>query len=242
MHRRTYLAASVLSLTGLAGCTADFPAPLGDDDPEGDVGDDPEATVRAFVNALDSGDRARANELIHTDSPRDEVTEDSIARGESVTFTVRSTELVGQADDRAAVRAELTLSDGSESRSYALVFELRTEVGRWRIWDQRPPSADDETDTRRRPPQVTWGFTDRPDSDAVTITHQGGDRIENPALISALVDGTTVGTLHDVIGNPVSAGDSGTVGVPPDTADTLLLVWESEDDTAVLAQHEYDVR
>jgi hypothetical protein len=132
MRRRTYLTATTLSLTALAGCSG----LLGGGN---DVGDDPEATTVAFIEALDDGDRERANELLHPETPGQEVTEEVASQSADQDISIDSTEVLTSEDDVAEVRVELTVSDasGGQSESFALVYELRTDGGDWRIWTER---------------------------------------------------------------------------------------------------------
>ncbi|WP_256297889.1 hypothetical protein [Haloarchaeobius salinus] len=137
MRRRTYLTASTLSLTALAGCTG----LLGGGD---GAGDDPEATTVAFIEALDAGNHERANELLHPETPGQEVTEGSTSESAEVDISIDDTEVLTSDDDVAEVRVDLTVTgpDGERSDSYSLVYELRTDGGDWRIWAER--SADQQ--------------------------------------------------------------------------------------------------
>jgi hypothetical protein len=70
------------------------------------------------------------------------VTEEAASRNAERDISVDSTEVLTSDDDVAEVRIELTVSDpdGGQSESYALVYELRTDGGDWRVWAER--SAD----------------------------------------------------------------------------------------------------
>jgi len=131
MRRRQYLSvtASTVAVAGLAGCSGI----LGGGD---GAGDDPESTVEAFIQALSDGDRERANELIHSESPEGEIEEGEMDQTEDFEFNVEETELLSEDGDTAEVRVEYTIesSDSEESMSQEQVYELRTENGNWRIW------------------------------------------------------------------------------------------------------------
>ncbi len=131
MRRRQYLSvtASTLAVAGLAGCSGILGG-------GGGAGDDPESTVEAFIEALGDGDRERANELIHSDSPDGEIEEGEMEEMEDFTFNVEETELLSEDGDTAEVRVEYTIesSESEESMTQEQEYELRTENGNWRIW------------------------------------------------------------------------------------------------------------
>ncbi|WP_257299796.1 hypothetical protein [Haloarchaeobius sp. FL176] len=137
MRRRAYLTASTLSLTALAGCSG----LLGGGN---DAGDDPEATAVAFIEALNDGDRERANELLHPETPGQEVTEEGASQNAEVDINIDDTEVLTSDDDVAEVRVDLTISgpDSEQSESHSIVYELRTHDSNWRIWSQG--SADEQ--------------------------------------------------------------------------------------------------
>lgn len=230
MRRRTVLTASTLALTGLAGCSS-F---LGDDS---ETGDDPEQTLRTFLTAAIEGDRDRARDLVHPDGPMMEEVENSEQENtqQDLDITIEETEVRTQDEGTAMVVAEYTLSDQQgNSQTDRVEYELRTHDGDWRIWDAGVPGGS--------PPNVSFDYTDQPAQDAVVITHGGGDTIQHPERITVTVDGSSRGTLAEIIGSPIAAGDSGTVSVPTDTTGTLRLQWRGGDRSYVLGRHEYDVQ
>jgi len=240
MRRRQYLAASTLAVAGLAGCSG----VLGDG---GGAGDGPEATVEAFLEAIDEGDRERANELIHSDSPQGEIEEGDLDESDDFELTVDETELESDDDDTAAVSVEYAVEPtaSDDSQSVETTYELRTEDGNWRIWDEASSDDDSGDSGGAQAPTVSWEFRDLPEEDAVRFTHSSGDTIDRPGGIAVRGgDGTEYGTLAEIIGGErITAGDSGTVDVPGDSSGRLQLVWTGPDgdDSQIIAEHEYDV-
>lgn len=231
MRRRTYLTASTLSLTALAGCTGIL---SGDGS---DVGDDPEQTLRTFLTAAIEGDRDRARDLVHPDGPMMAETEDSEQENtqQDLDISIEETEVRRQDESTAMVVVEYTLSDQQgNSQTDRVEYELRTHDGNWRVWDAGSPGG--------TPPNAGFDFTDQPDQNAVVITHGGGETIQHPDRITVQVGGSPRGTLAEVIDSPVEPGDSGTVSVPADSTGVLRLQWSSADRSVMLMRHEYDVR
>lgn len=239
MRRRAYLTAIGASTAALAGCTGGLLGGGG-----GGAGDDPAATVEAFVRAIDEGDVERANELIHPESPRGELSEGDLSEAAEAEITVEETALVEESEDTARVRVEVSFElDGDTERSET-VYELRTADGNWRIWDQAPAGGGGTEGDRTAAPQVNWSYEDRPAEDAVEITHDGGDTVV-AANVGVEVGGETSGTLADYAdASELTAGTTATVGVPADSTGELLLVWSNPDadETAVIGAHSYDVR
>jgi hypothetical protein len=242
MNRRAYLTAIGASTAALAGCTGGL---LGGG---GGAGDDPAATVEAFVQALDDGDVERANELIHSESPQGELSESGASAAAEAEITVEETEVLEQSEDEARVRVEITFEQDGQTENSETVYVLRTEDGAWRIWDQAPAgggqTAGGQTaGDQAAAPQVAWSFTDLASENAVEITHDGGDAVV-AANVTVRVDGENAGSLTDYFEvSEITAGDTGTVGVPADTTGELLLVWSNPDadQTQVIASHSYDV-
>ncbi|WP_440988216.1 hypothetical protein [Haloarchaeobius baliensis] len=232
MRRRTYLTATTLSLTSLAGCTG----LLGGGE-DSDVGDDPEATLRAFLTEAVEGDRDRARELIHPDGPMNETTGDGDQEqnDQDLELTIEETEIRTQENGTAMVIAEYTLSDQQgNSRTDRVEYELRTENGDWRVWDAGFPGDG--------APSVAFDYTDDPAADTVTIVHAGGDILQEPERITVRVEGEPRDTLDEIIGSPIEPGDSGTISVPEDTVGELELRWDNGERSQLIGVHTYDVR
>lgn len=174
MRRRQFIASSGVVTAGLAGCTA----LLGTDDER----DDPDTVVRDFVEAMDKGDVDAANELVHEDSPEGEVTEESVAFSDTVDMSVEETEVLEKNDDTAKVRVVVTVSDGSDSQQQESTFELRTQDGEWKIWEEvdeggevDPPQAGVSLDSDSEANTITVTFQYNQDADYVEVTVDADD-------------------------------------------------------------------
>ena len=98
------------------------------------------------------------------------------------------------------------------------------------------------------PPQADWGWSDQPSADsgdgAVTLEHNGGDRVDNPDQITISDSNTGLDeALSNQFSDTISAGDENQytdVGVS--TTGTLTLTWESSDgsQSQIIDEHNYD--
>lgn len=122
MKRRQYLTASAAVTAGLAGCT-------------GILSNDPDEVVEQFYQAIDDGDREAANDLIHSDSPQGEISEDEMSDLEEFDVTVEDTEIIDESDDTAEVEAEITVESDGDSSTDETTIELRTEDGDWKVYE-----------------------------------------------------------------------------------------------------------
>jgi len=263
MNRRRYLSLASLAVAGLAGCTEEE-LELGDDEEtdDPDEGTDTEATTagtetnetetdatttgesesmgpaavaETFLMAVGDGEIERANELIHSESPQDSLTEDDV----SADIAVDESEVISEEPDTAIVRLEVRLiSDDDDEVSTFVTYELRTENGEWRLWD----TADGGEES---PPQVDWGWKDDLREDVVVVEHNVGERVDSPnQIVAREEDGREYGTLAELVGTPISAGDTGVIDVPADSSGEIELVWESSNGRhrQILDTHRYDVR
>lgn len=172
MRRRHFVASSAVVATGLTGCMG----LLGGTDDR----DDPEAVVREFVAAMDEGDRKTANDLIHGDSPEGEVSEAEAERTAELEVTLEGTELLEENDDTARVRVELTLSDGTNTQTRELIYELRTEDGDWKIWDESSAGSAEPD-----PPQAGASIDSDPEENTITVRFVSNN---NADYVEATVD------------------------------------------------------
>lgn len=124
--RRDLLKYGLGGVVALAGGFFLFDSVLG--------GRGPAETVEQFYVAVDNGNRERANELIHSDSPMEDVSVLGTVFGSAIDITVEQTEVVEKSDDSATVRATLTVSSSGSSETSETDVELRTENGEWKIW------------------------------------------------------------------------------------------------------------
>ena len=122
MNRRQYLAASAAVTAGLAGCT-------------GVLSDDPDEVVEQFYQAIDDGDRETANDLIHSESPQGEISEDEMSDMEEFDITVEGTEILEESDETAEVEVEMTIESDGDSSTEETTIELRTEDGDWKVYE-----------------------------------------------------------------------------------------------------------
>ncbi|MFB1062321.1 NTF2-like N-terminal transpeptidase domain-containing protein [Natrinema sp. H-ect4] len=122
MQRRQFLGATAVATAGLAGCM-------------GVLNDSPDEVVEKFYQAANDGDRATVNDLLHSDSPSGEISEEEMSNLEDTEMTVEETEVVDETDSIAEVRAEITMEQDGESTTNEMTIELRTEDGDWKIYE-----------------------------------------------------------------------------------------------------------
>jgi len=98
-------------------------------------------------------------------------------------------------------------------------------------------------------PQVQWDWSDNSTDFGgvegnVTVTHGGGDTINNPGQISVSADGnsTTDMTLADWH-STWSANDDARIVIESETTGTATLTWSSSDgsQSTELSNHDFDV-
>jgi hypothetical protein len=97
--------------------------------------DDPDEVVEQFYQAIDDGDRGAANDLIHSESPEGEISEEEMSEMGEYDITVEKTEIVEESDDKAEVEAEVTVESDDGSFTDEKTYELRTEDGDWKIYE-----------------------------------------------------------------------------------------------------------
>jgi len=108
-------------------------------------------------------------------------------------------------------------------------------------------------------PQVTWNWADEPsdftasgnDFDgSVTVTHGGGDTVNNPSQITLSADGNTTATSPtdptlDTYHDTWQSNDKAFIHIDDGAGNTgtASLVWESSDgsQSTELSSHDYDV-
>lgn len=106
------------------------------------LGDDPDDVVAAYATAWEEGDRQRADEIIHSDSPwRDDEwwldDEHDFGPTEEVTWwEFEEWEVTDESESVAIVR-QISVWDISDEEPYRLTedWELRTDDDEWKIWD-----------------------------------------------------------------------------------------------------------
>lgn len=122
MQRRQFLGTTAVATAGLAGCM-------------GVLADSPDEVVEKFYQAANDGDRDAANDLIHSDSPSGEISEEEMSDIENTEITVEETEVVDETDSIAEVQAEITMEQDGDSTTNEMTIELRTEDGDWKIYE-----------------------------------------------------------------------------------------------------------
>lgn len=126
VDRRRFLGAGVAVATAaVAGCSSFL----------GGGGGDPEGAIREFYTALNEGDVETVNSRIHPDGEADEITQDQADQLSQAEFSVESTEVVEQEDDRAVVNTTVSISMMGQEQSQSADIELRRHDGQWKIWD-----------------------------------------------------------------------------------------------------------
>lgn len=228
MRRRTYLAGCV----GLAGSLAGCSGILGDSGGgSGNAGDDPAATVEAFYEAALAGNGDEARSYFHAEAQFAPPPEEGIQQAAESTLRLEGTEVVEQGNGSAIVVATISQEhpDTGERVEGTERFELRTEGGQWRIYDQPLPPSEGPSS-----PSVAWDVTERTENGAVTAVvfeHGGGDTVDSTTL-SATVAGSTVRspeTASDVqtANRAVVPFDSG--GDAVGSGGSVELVWTDPD-------------
>lgn len=220
MRRRHFVASSAVVATGLTGCM-DL---LGGTDDR----DDPEAVVREFVAAMDEGDRKTANDLIHGDSPEGEVSEAEAERTAELEVTLEETELLEENDDTARVRVELTLSDGTNTQTRELIYELRTEDGDWKVWEER--SADDSAEPER--PQAAVTIDSDTEENTITVKFVANN---NADYVEATVDADDAPGWEDD-GRLEEVGGTDTFRAGSDGSYPVTVTAHKGDQSAVLLE------
>ncbi|SNZ12394.1 flagellin N-terminal-like domain-containing protein [Natronoarchaeum philippinense] len=97
-------------------------------------------------------------------------------------------------------------------------------------------------------PQVQWDWSDDAGANEVTLSHGGGDTVNNPGQISVTGDATeqTLGSsgIGGSFADSITAGDSEVVpGTSGGSTGTITLIWESSDgsQSTELSSHDYDL-
>jgi hypothetical protein len=118
------------------GPPTEEPTPEPEPEPNPDVSGDPEALVREFYTALDGGNRAEANALIHSDATDLKVTERAAERMIERSLTVEETRVIDAGDDATTVAVTVIVSsaDADGERSTRPRIELRPEDGEWKLY------------------------------------------------------------------------------------------------------------
>lgn len=211
-------------VTGLAGCTG----LLGGEEERGD----PEAVVQEFIAALDEGDRETANELIHEESPQGELSEERAEQTGELDLTLEGTELLEETDDTARVRADLSVSDGSERQTTELTFELRTEDGDWKIWDESTAGTPES-----ELPQAAVTFESDAEANTITVTFVSN---KNADYVEATVDADDAPGWEDD-GRLEEVGESDTFHAGSDGSYQVTVRGYNGDRSAVLQRMTVDL-
>jgi len=129
MRRRAFLSACSLALVGtVAGCVED-------DDSNGEPDEDPaasmdssgpEATVEAYIAAIEDSDNSRLHALVHEDSPRRPLREAEDLAELSATLTESS--VVEQYEDTATVDITVEFEFDDEETVVEASIELRKSL------------------------------------------------------------------------------------------------------------------
>jgi hypothetical protein len=100
------------------------------------------------------------------------------------------------------------------------------------------------------PPQVDWGWEDKNNGTGqfVDLSHNGGDRLDNPDQIEISATGSSTPTddgnsLADIgFSQGDGAGSTKAIEIGAAQTGTVELVWESSDgsQSQVIDSHEYD--
>jgi len=233
MDRRQFLVGTTGIAAAMAGCSGIT----------GDSGGEPSgpaAVAKAFFRALVDGDLDTANSYIHANASVPSVDESNVESFQSANATVESATVQSRHDDRATVSVTFSLQIDSTTRTRTLPYELRTENGEWRIYEDLRA---EQSGTAM--PQVQWESSDRTNDagevTAVTFTHAGGDTVDLTTL-RVQVDGSTI---ESDSGAQIAAGDTLVVpftgdGTGLETGTPVTLNWESpsSDDSSTLVLHE----
>jgi hypothetical protein len=90
----------------------------------------PEETVRQFYQALNRSNRARVNELVHSNSPNGNISQSQIEQLEGQ-VSVQSVNLINESGDRSFVSANISFGELPNSE---VEIQLRKEDGEWKIY------------------------------------------------------------------------------------------------------------
>jgi limonene-1,2-epoxide hydrolase len=139
--RRGYLVAAV-GIAGLSGCQDVLDGgsdPGGNDDSDdtpGSESSDPQEVVETFYRALNQSKFEAANELLHSETLEQPVTQERYGQLAGNELTVESVEVVDGGEEWTVVRANLQFvpPETSEPITDSIEIELRTEDDEWRIY------------------------------------------------------------------------------------------------------------
>lgn len=131
MNRRTFLCGTAAAGTAaLAGCLGLFE-------------DGPDEVAESFVEALDAGEFAAAEEFLHPASPVDGAGQaaDVIAAiygvdgvVEALDISVEDSRVIAESDDEATVAVTVAVDLVVEEAEGDIPFQMRTDDGDWYVW------------------------------------------------------------------------------------------------------------
>lgn len=136
MLRRQYLAGvGVVAFAGCSGASTDSAKTETPSTAESDT-DSPESPVVAHYKGLDENNFEAANAAIHSDSPRGEMTDESIEHARERSYSTDITEVVDRDTDEPVVVVTVTGThdETEEEESFELRIEVRKEDGAWKMW------------------------------------------------------------------------------------------------------------
>lgn len=137
MRRREFIAASTAAAVVGTGCIGPFADDNGDgSDTTGDESG-PEAAMRGYVEARDSGDVEAVNSFVHDDGRLQKIPEGEELNVDSV--EVEEMEVLNQTEDMATVRVVVRVrprNPGAGERTEETRWELHTSDGEWKIWNR----------------------------------------------------------------------------------------------------------
>lgn len=133
MRRRKFLATGCAAAFVGTGCVG--PLSNGEDAGNGEEG--PDATVKRYMEARDSGDIEEINSLLHAEGELPEIPEGTELDAESV--EVQEIEVLNESENEATVRATVRVrprSPDEGERTEETEWELRKQDGEWRLWNR----------------------------------------------------------------------------------------------------------
>jgi len=184
--------------------------------------DDPVAAAEAFLDALDSKQRDRINTLIAPDGPFRELDPDDVDAFTDKSIETESVDIIEETDEEVVL--EITVRIGGE-RAPPTRLALRRNNG-WKVW---------RFDVAPGEPVPTVDFDVDHTGEAITITHESGDRVAAGELhvrgegLSETGSWAALGgaTTEDDGRAVVRAGHD--VTVPAEESAAVRIVWESSD-------------
>jgi ketosteroid isomerase-like protein len=117
------------------------PTPTGgsESESEPEATGDPTPVVREFYNAVDDGDRAGVNALLHSEAQGVQLTQDGADAMAEASLSIQRLTVIRDTGDRAIVEAVTIISpaDSDQEETNRMEVVLRPENGQWKIYRAR---------------------------------------------------------------------------------------------------------